>query len=107
MSLDYLAQEIGGPIPPIRGIGGIPVELVGVIMMNIKMPCVQGYDKDQVAIVMDDPNMSECANYQLCKLLFPGFLFTGFLVPSLFGSCLHVFPKGALVVGNSCERFAR
>ena len=60
MSLDYLAQEIGGPIPPIRGIGGIPVEPVGFIMMNIKVPCVQGYDEDQIAIVMDDPDMSEC-----------------------------------------------
>ena len=60
MSLDYLAREIGGPIPPIRGIGGIPVEPVGFIMMNVKVPCVQGYDEDQVAIVMDDPDMSEC-----------------------------------------------
>ena len=59
MSLDYLAREIGGPIPPIRGIGGIPVEPVGFIMMNFKVPCVQGYDEDQVAIVMDDPDMSE------------------------------------------------
>ena len=60
MSLDYLAWEIGGPIPPIRGIGGIPVEPVGFIMVNVKVPCVQGYDEDQVAIVMDDPDMSEC-----------------------------------------------
>ena len=60
MSLDYLAREIGGPIPPIRGIGSIPVEPVGFIMMNVKVPCVQGYDEDQVAIVMDDPDMSEC-----------------------------------------------
>ena len=60
MSLYYLAQEIGGPIPPIRGIDGIPVEPVGFIMMNVKVPCVQGYDEDQVAIVMDDPDMSEC-----------------------------------------------
>ena len=60
MSLDYLAWEIGGPIPPIRGIGGIPVEPVGFTMMNVKVPCVQGYDEDQVAIVMDDPDMSEC-----------------------------------------------
>ena len=28
-------------------------------MMNIKVPCVQGYDEDQIAIVMDDPGMSE------------------------------------------------
>ena len=37
MSLDYLAREIGGPILPIRGIGGIPVEPVGFIMMNVKV----------------------------------------------------------------------
>ena len=59
MSLDYLAQEIGGQIPPIRGIGSIPVDPVGFIMMNVKVPCVRGYNEDQIAIVIDDPNMSE------------------------------------------------
>ena len=59
MSLDYLAQEIGGSVPPIRGIGGISVEPVGFIMMNVKVHCVQGYDEDQIAIVMDDPGMTE------------------------------------------------
>ena len=59
MSLDYLAQEIGGSVPPIRGIGSISVEPVGFVMMNVKVPCVQGYDGDQIAIVMDDPGMSE------------------------------------------------
>ena len=59
MSLDYLAQEIGGSVPPIIGIGGISVEPVGLVMMNVKVPCVQGYDEDQIAIVMDDPGMSE------------------------------------------------
>ena len=59
MSLDYLAQEIGGSIPLIRGIGGISVEPVWFVMMNVKVPCVQGYNKDQIAIVMDDPGMSE------------------------------------------------
>ena len=59
ISLDYLAQEIGGSIPLIRGIGGISVEPVGFIMMNVKVPCVQGYNEDQIAIVMDDPGMSE------------------------------------------------
>ena len=59
MSLDYLVQEISGSVPPIRGIGGISVEPVGFIMMNVKVPCVQGYDEDQIAIVMDDPGMSE------------------------------------------------
>ena len=28
-------------------------------MMNVKVPCVQGYDEDQIAIVMDDPGMTE------------------------------------------------
>ena len=59
MSLDYLAQEIGGSVPLIRGIGSISVEPVGFVMMIIKVPCVQGYDEDQIAIVMDDPGMSE------------------------------------------------
>ena len=59
MSLDYLAQEIGGSVPPIRGLGSISVEPVGFIMMNVKVPCVQGYDEDQIAIVMNDPGMSE------------------------------------------------
>ena len=59
MSLDYLAQEIGGSIPLIRGIGGISVEPIGFVMLNVKVPCVQGYDEDQLAIVMDDPGMSE------------------------------------------------
>ena len=56
MSLDYLAEEIGGAILHISGLGSISVEPVGFIMMNIKVP---GYDKDQIAIVMDDPGMME------------------------------------------------
>ena len=59
MSLDYLSQEIGGSIPLIRGLGSISVEPIGFVMMNIKVPSVQGYDKDQIAIVMDDPGMME------------------------------------------------
>ena len=35
MSLDRLAQEIGGQIPPIAGVGGIMVEPEGFIMMNV------------------------------------------------------------------------
>ena len=59
MSLDYLAQETGGSIPLIRGLGGISVEPIGFVMMNVKMPGVQGYDEDQIAIVMDNPRMTE------------------------------------------------
>ena len=59
MSLDYLVEETGGSIPLIRGLGGISVEPIGFIMMNVKVPGVQGYDEDQIAIVMDDPGMTE------------------------------------------------
>ena len=59
MSLDYLAQEIGGSVPLIRGLGSILVEPIGFVMMNVKVPCVQGYNEDQIAIVMDDPGMTE------------------------------------------------
>ena len=59
MSLDHLAQEIGGSVLLIRGLGSISVEPIGFVMMNVKVPCVQGYDEDQIAIVMDDPDMSE------------------------------------------------
>ena len=59
MSLDYLAEEIGGAIPLIRGLGGISVEPVGFVMMNVKLPGVEGYDEDQIVIVMDNPGMTE------------------------------------------------
>ena len=59
MSLDYLAEEIEGSILLIRGLGGISVEPVGFVMMNVKVPGVEGYDEDQIAIVMDDPGMTE------------------------------------------------
>ena len=60
MSLDSLAQEVGGKLPPILGIGGIMVDPEGFIMMNVKVPCVKGYNEDQIAIVMDDPGMKDC-----------------------------------------------
>ena len=59
MSLDYLAEEIGGAIPHISGIGGISVEPVGFVMMNVKVPGIARYNEDQIAIVMDDPGMTE------------------------------------------------
>ena len=59
MSLDRLAQEIGGQVPLIVSMGGSLVEPTGFILMNVKVPCVQGYDEDQVALVMDDPGMTE------------------------------------------------
>ena len=59
MSLDSLAQEVGGKIPPILGIGGI-MDPEGFVMMNVKVPCVKGYNEDQIAIIMDDPGMKDC-----------------------------------------------
>ena len=60
MSLDRLAQEIRGPLPLIIGMGGSLVEPTRFVLMNVKVSCVQGYDEDQVALVMDDPGMTDC-----------------------------------------------
>ena len=59
-SLKCLAQEIGGPLPPIRGIGGILVEPTGFVMVNVQVPCVKGYNEEEIVIVLDDPSMGEC-----------------------------------------------
>ena len=60
MSSDQLAQEIRGLLPLIAGMGGSLVEPTGFVLMNVKVPCVQGYDEDQVALVIDDLGMTEC-----------------------------------------------
>ena len=60
MSLDSLTQEVGGKLPLILGIGSIMVDPEGFIMMNVKVPCVKGYNVDQIAIVMDDLGMKDC-----------------------------------------------
>ena len=59
MSLDHLAQEIGGQIPPIAGTGGIMVEPEGFVMMNVQVPCIKGYNEDQIAIVMEGPGLKD------------------------------------------------
>ena len=46
MSMECLEREIGGQVPPIRGIGGIMVEPIGFVLMNVKVPCVRGYNED-------------------------------------------------------------
>ena len=48
MSLDHLAQEIGGQIPPIASIGGIMVEPEGFIMMNVRYPVLRGTMKTKL-----------------------------------------------------------
>ena len=60
MSLESLAQEVEGKIPPIVGIGGIMVNPEGFVMMNVQIPCVKGYNEDQIAIVMDDLGLKDC-----------------------------------------------
>ena len=59
-TLERLAQEIGGELPPIYSIGGIKVKPLGFVIMNVRIPCIQGYNEDQIAIVLDDPSMKEC-----------------------------------------------
>ena len=59
MSLDSLAHEVGGKIPPILGIKGNMVKPDGFVMMNVQIPCVKGYNEDQIAIIMDDPGMND------------------------------------------------
>ena len=60
MSLDSLAQEVGGKIPPKADIGGIMVNPEGFVMMNVQIPCVKGYNEDQIAFMMGDPGMKDC-----------------------------------------------
>ena len=32
----------------------------GFVIVRVQIPCVAGYDEDQVAIVLDDPGIKEC-----------------------------------------------
>ena len=61
LSLDTLAQEIGGQLPPIAIMGGSMIKPEGFVIMNVWVPCVRGYDEDQIAIVLEDPEMKDCA----------------------------------------------
>ena len=58
--LNRLAEEVGDAIPPIQGIGGILVQPTSFVITRLQVPCVTGYDEDQVAIILDDPGMKEC-----------------------------------------------
>ena len=33
---------------------------MGFVIMNVRIPCIKGYNEDQIAIVLDDPSMKEC-----------------------------------------------
>ena len=43
-----------------QGIGGVLVDPTGFVMINVQVPCVRGYNEDQIAIVLDDPGMGKC-----------------------------------------------
>ena len=60
LSLDTLAREIGGQLPPIAVIGGGMIKPEGFVIMNVRVPCVKGYNEDQIAIVLEDPEMKDC-----------------------------------------------
>ena len=60
LSLNRLTEESGGALPPINCLWGGFVKPMGFVIVNIQVPCVKGYNEDQIVIVMDDPNMKEC-----------------------------------------------
>ena len=60
LSLDTLAREIGGQLPPIAIMGGGMIKPEGFVIMNVRVPCVKGYNEDQIAIVLEDPEMKDC-----------------------------------------------
>ena len=61
LSFDTLAQEIGGQLPPIAVMGGGMIKPEGFVIMNVRVPCVKGYNEDQIAIVLEDPETKDCA----------------------------------------------
>ena len=60
LSLDTLTREIGGQLPPISVMGGGMIRPEGFVIMNVRVPCVKGYNEDQIAIVLEDPEMKDC-----------------------------------------------
>ena len=60
LSLDTLAREIGGQLPPIAVMGGGMIKPEGFVIMNVRVPCVKGYNEDQITIVLEDPEMKDC-----------------------------------------------
>ena len=60
LSLDTLTQEIGRRLPPIAVMGGGMIKPEGFVIMNVRVPCVRGYNEDQIAIVLEDPEMKDC-----------------------------------------------
>ena len=40
--------------------GGGMIRPEGFVIMNVRVPCVRGYNEDQIAIVLEDPEMKDC-----------------------------------------------
>ena len=57
MSLERLAEESGGALLPINCLRGGFVKPIGFVIVNVQIPCVKGYNEEQIVIIMDDPNM--------------------------------------------------
>ena len=55
-----LSQGVGGQLPPISVMGGGMIRPEGFVIMNVRVPCVKGYNEDQIAIVLEDPEMKDC-----------------------------------------------
>ena len=49
-----------GTSPSIQGIAGILVDPAGFVIMNVRVPCVRVYNEDQIAVILDDPEMEKC-----------------------------------------------
>ena len=60
MSLDTLTKEIGRQLPPSLRYGRWYDKTEGFVIMNVRVPCVRGYNEDQIAIVLEDPEMKDC-----------------------------------------------
>ena len=58
--LECLTEEVGDTILPIQGMSGILVKPTWFVILRLQVPCVTGYDEDQVVIVLDNPGMKEC-----------------------------------------------
>ena len=42
---------------PINRVGGKPTEPLGYVMIHVQIPQVPSYDKDQVALIVEDPSI--------------------------------------------------
>ena len=51
---------------PINGVGGKCTEPLGYVMIRVQIPYAPSYDKDQVALIVEDPSLFS----QKCPVIF-------------------------------------